>query len=120
MSRGKNVILRFDLDDETQRKAWEYLQTKDHKRFKSNAVLVSRAIAAFFEPPAHCEDTPCPESRDREENFEERIVRGVTDTLNKTLPVYFSGFVSGLSQGAQKQAPAAPPNQKVTIIVQVQ
>ena len=112
MSRVQNVVLRFDLDDETQRKALEYLRTKDRKRFKSNAILVSKAIAAFLAPPANGEDTPYLESREREEYFIERIVGGVTNTLNKTLPAYFLGFVSGMSQDKAGEAPAALPGEQ--------
>ena len=105
MSGVKNVVLRFNLDDEAQRKGWEYLRTKDRGRFKSNSALVSTALAAFFEGP-ECSGSAL--SQESGEDFVERIVTGVTEALSKTLAVYLSGFVSGISQSVQ----AAPPKER--------
>ena len=37
----RNTNLRFNLDKDQQRKAWEYLQTMDRQNFKSYSQVIS-------------------------------------------------------------------------------
>ena len=39
----RNTNLRFNLDKEQQRRAWEYLQTMDRQDFKSYSQVISLA-----------------------------------------------------------------------------
>ena len=40
----RNTNLRFNLDKEQQRRAWEYLQTMDRQDFKSYSQVISLAL----------------------------------------------------------------------------
>ena len=42
----RNTNLRFNLDKEQQRRAWEYLQTMDRQDFKSYSQVISLALVA--------------------------------------------------------------------------
>ena len=40
----RNTNLRFNLDKDQQRRAWEYLQTMDRQDFKSYSQVISLAL----------------------------------------------------------------------------
>ena len=42
----RNTNLRFNLDKEQQRRAWEYLQTMDRQDFKSYSQKVSHVFTS--------------------------------------------------------------------------
>ena len=44
----RNTNLRFNLDKEQQRRAWEYLQTMDRQDFKSYSQVISLAFSGVF------------------------------------------------------------------------
>ena len=46
----RNTNLRFNLDKEQQRRAWEYLQTMDRQDFKSYSQVISLALVDYFDP----------------------------------------------------------------------
>ena len=45
----RNTNLRFNLDKEQQRRAWEYLQTMDRQNFKSYSQVISLALVDYFD-----------------------------------------------------------------------
>ena len=45
----RNTNLRFNLDKEQQRRAWEYLQTMDRQDFKSYSQVISLALVDYFD-----------------------------------------------------------------------
>ena len=45
----RNTNLRFNLDKEQQRRAWEYLQTMDRQDFKSYSQVISLALIDYFD-----------------------------------------------------------------------
>ena len=44
----RNTNLRFNLNKEQQRRAWEYLQTMDRQDFKSYSQVISLALVDYF------------------------------------------------------------------------
>ena len=70
----KALCLRFDLADEDERKAYDYLQSRDKAEFGSYTKLVSRAVNEFFERRARLENDPYFETREKEDAFVERIL----------------------------------------------
>ena len=54
----KALCLRFNLADEDERKAYNYLQNRDKSEFGSYTKLVSRAVNEFFERRARLKDDP--------------------------------------------------------------
>ena len=43
----RNTNLRFNLDKDQQRRAWEYLQTMDRQNFKSYSQVISLAPVSY-------------------------------------------------------------------------
>ena len=70
----KPLCLRFDLANEEERKAYNYLQNRDRSEYSSYATLVSRAVNDFYERKARIENDPYFETREKEDAFVERIL----------------------------------------------
>ena len=78
----KAVCIRFDLTDENERKAYDYLQNRDKAEFTSYTKLVSRAVNEFFERRARLKDDPYFETREKEDAFIARVL----DTVRHSAP----------------------------------
>ena len=70
----KALCLRFDLADEEERKAYDYLQDRDKAEFGSYTKLVSRAVNEFFERRSKLKDDPYFETREKEDAFIARVL----------------------------------------------
>ena len=73
----KALCIRFDLADEEERKAYDYLQNRDKAEFTSYTKLVSRAVNEFFERRARLKDDPYFETREKEDAFIARVLDAV-------------------------------------------
>ena len=73
----KALCLRFDLADEDERKAYDYLQNRDKSEFGSYTKLVSRAVNEFFERRLRLKDDPYFETREKEDAFIARMLDAV-------------------------------------------
>ena len=69
----RNTNLRFNLDKEQQRRAWEYLQTMDRQDFKSYSQVISLALVDYFDRYYRTQADPYLETREREELFVKQI-----------------------------------------------
>ena len=65
----KALCLRFDLANEYECRAYDYLQNRDKAEFGSYTKLVSRAVNEFFERRARLEADPYFETREKEDAF---------------------------------------------------
>ena len=92
-----NTNLRLNMEKETHRRAWEYLQAMDKRQFKSYSNVIALALVEFFERKAKLQNDPYFENREREERFIRQIISEVEKALDKVLPVYLAGFMSGIS-----------------------
>lgn len=90
--------LRFNTEKETQRRAWEYLQGMDKRKFKSYSQVISAALVEYFERQNRLKNDPFLETREREERFVEQIIASVESALTKALPVFLAGCAAGLSR----------------------
>ena len=70
----KALYLRFDLADEDERQAYNYLQNRDKSEFGSYTKLVSRAVNEFFERRLKLRDDPYFETREKEDAFIARVL----------------------------------------------
>ena len=59
----RNTNLRFNLDKEQQRRAWEYLQTMDRQDFKSYSQVISLALVDYFDRYYRTQADPYLETR---------------------------------------------------------
>ena len=79
MSRDKvkALYLRFDLADEDEHKAYDYLQNRDKAEFGSYTKLVSQAVNEFFERRSRLKDDPYFETREKEDALIARVLDAV-------------------------------------------
>ena len=73
----KALCLRFDLADEDERRAYDYLQNRDKAEFGSYTKLVSRAVNEYFERRLRLADDPYFETREKEDAFIARVLEAV-------------------------------------------
>ena len=94
----RSTNLRFNLEKDLQRKAWQYLQTMDKGTFKSYSNAIALSVCDYFECYYHRKDDPYFETRQREEQFVEQIVGAVEKVMEKTFPLFLVGLMSGIGQ----------------------
>ena len=82
----KALCLRFDLANEDECRAYDYLQNRDKAEFGSYTKLVSRAVNEFFERRSRLTDDPYFETREKEDAFIARVLDAVLH-LAPSLPV---------------------------------
>ena len=82
----KALYLRFDLADEDERQAYNYLQNRDKAEFGSYTELVSRAVNEFYERRSRLKDDPYFETREKEDAFIARVLDAVRHSA-PSLPV---------------------------------
>ena len=102
----RSTNLRFNLEKDTQMRAWQYLQTMDKQHFKSYSNVIALALVEYFEHYYRNQDDPYLETREREERFVNQIVSSVESAMEKTLPIFLAGCMAGLSQMPVAVAPA--------------
>lgn len=114
-----NTNLRFNLDKDQQRKAWEYLQTMDRQEFKSYSQAISVALVDYFDRHYRILADPYLETREREELFVKQIVTAVESSLKQSLPLFLSGLTAGIAQRESRiksSFPEAEPSKADTDI----
>ena len=94
----RNTNLRFNLNKDQQRKAWEYLQTMNRQEFKSYSQAISVALVYYFDRHYRTQSDPYLETREREELFVKQIVTAVENSLKQSLPLFLSGLTAGITQ----------------------
>ena len=102
----RSTNLRFNLEKDTQMRAWQYLQTMDKQHFKSYSTVIALALVEYFERYYRSQNDPYLETREREERFVNQIVSSVESAMEKTLPIFLAGCMAGLSQMPVAVAPA--------------
>ena len=96
MTNIRNTNLRFNLNKEKHRRAWEHLRHMDKHIFKSHSNAAIDALNDFFDRYYKAQDDPYLETRERETQFVERIVAAVEASLDRTLPAYWREHASQL------------------------
>ena len=94
----RSTNLRFNLEKDLQRKAWEYLQTMDKQEFKSYSNVIALALIDYFDRYYRTQEDPYLETREREEHFVNQIVEAVERSLEHALPLFLSGLTAGMAQ----------------------
>ncbi|MDO4563358.1 MAG: hypothetical protein Q4C12_05940 [Clostridia bacterium] len=104
-----NTNIRLNLDDEADKKAWEYLQGMDRKIYKSYTKAVVIALNEHFERQDKIEADPYLETREKEDIFLQKILdtikQGLTDNAQTFNLSSLLQFVSA-NQGRQTEAVA--------------
>lgn len=87
-----NTNIRFNLDNADDRKAYEYLQGMDRKKYKSYTKAVVIALIEHFERQQRLEADSYLETREKEDLF----LKKVLDTIEQGLKT--AGNIGGLIQ----------------------
>lgn len=103
MSEIYTTTLRLNLDNEDDRRAYEYLRQMDRTHYKSYSAAIVTAINDHFEREARLADDPFLETRERQEAF----LREIKDTVQSALQATPLGLgaLASLLQPVQKAAP---------------
>ena len=87
-----NTNIRFNLDNEDDRKAYEYLQSMNRKQYKSYTKAVVIALIEHFERQQRLETDSYLETREKEDIFLQKVL----DTIEQGLKT--AGNIGGLIQ----------------------
>lgn len=87
-----NTNIRFNLDNEDDLKAYEYLQGMDRKQYKSYTKAVVIALIEHFERQQRLEADSYLETREKEDIFLQKVL----DTIEQGLKT--AGNIGGLMQ----------------------
>ena len=94
----RSTNLRFNLEKDTQKRAWQYLQNMDKQQVNSYSNVIAVALVDYFDRYYRSQDDPYFETREREERFVNQIISSVESAMEKTLPVFLAGCMVGMSQ----------------------
>ena len=103
MSRIYTTTLRLNLDNEDDRRAYEYLRQMDRTRYKSYSAAVVAAINDHFSREAQLADDPFLETRERQEAFLQEI-KDTVQAAMQSAPLGL-GALASILQPVQKAAP---------------
>ena len=95
--------VRFDLEKETDRTAWEYLQRRDKRQYRSYSKAVIAAVNDHFERRERLTADPYLETREKEDAFLQRVLETIRDGLNHAVPTNAASTLLQLLQGVQPQ-----------------
>lgn len=100
-----NTNIRLNLNRPDDRKAWDYLQALDRKKYKSYSRAVVAAVNDYFSRQERLAADPYLETREKEDAF----LRKVLDTIREGMQASGAGLsgLAALLQGIQTTAPPA-------------
>ena len=99
--------IRFNLEKEADRTAWEYLQHRDKKQYRSYSRAVITAVNDYFERRGRLVSDPYLETREKEDAFLLRVLETIRDGFNQATPVSTADTLLRFLQGVQPQAAPA-------------
>lgn len=86
--------LRFNLDKSPYREAYDYLKNMDRKTHKSINKVVATAVCEHFKKLEKSKNDPYFETREREDNFINRIVQAVGNAVEKAMPNFMAAYIT--------------------------
>lgn len=90
MRKERNIIntnIRLNLSDERDRRAWEYLQNMDRKKYKSYTRAVVTALNDYFEREHRLDHDPYLETREKEDAFLEKVEEAIKEGVRESAPM---------------------------------
>ena len=75
------TTLRLNLDNEDDRRAWEYLRSMDRTRYRSYSSAIVTAINDHFSRQERFSDDPFLETRERQDAFLSEIKETIRESL---------------------------------------
>ena len=106
-----NTNIRFNLENEADRKAWERLRNMDRRKYKSYTKAVVAALNDYFDRQERLDADAYLETREKEDAFLKRIL----DTIEQGLKVSSANNAVGnllqlLAVNTPKETIAHEPN----------
>ena len=98
-----STTIRFNLEKEADRAAWDYLQRRDKRAHRSYSKAMIAAVNDYFERRGRLEADPYLETREKEDAFLLRVLETIRVGLNQGSPVNARDTLLQLLQGAQSQ-----------------
>ena len=102
--RTVSTNIRFNLEKEADRAAWDHLQQRDRRQFRSYSKAVIAAVNDYFERRGRLDADPYLETREKEDAFLLRVLETVRAGLNQSTPVNAADTLLRLLQGTQPQS----------------
>ena len=99
--------IRFNLEKEADRTAWEYLQQRDKRQHRSYSRAVIAAVNDYFERGGRLASDTYLETREKEDAFLLRVLETIRDGFNQATPVSTADTLLRFLQGVQPQAAPA-------------
>ena len=109
MSRIFTTTLRLNLENEDDRRAWEYLRAMDRTRYRSYSSAIVTAINDHFSRQERLADDPFLETRERQNAF----LCEIKDTIRESLQTTGAGL-GGLAALLQSAQPAPRPDETMS------
>lgn len=98
MPNIKNFQIRFNLDNPEHFKAWDYLNSFRRTQYKSISEGVIKSVIANYERQQMLNE-PYLETREKENQFVERIVNEVEKVIENNLPSFILTCIGNLANG---------------------
>ena len=95
--------IRFNLEKEPDRMAWEYLQQRDKRQHRSYSKAVIAAVNDYFERRGRMDTDPYLETREKEDAFLLRVLETIRAGLIQNAPINATDTLLRLLQGVQPQ-----------------
>lgn len=95
--------IRFNLEKGADRAAWEHLQQRDKRQYRSYSKAVIAAVNDYFERRGRVDSDPYLETREKEDAFLLRVLETIRAGLNQSTPVNAADTLLRLLQGTQPQ-----------------
>lgn len=105
-----NTNIRLNLDRPEDRRAWEYLQSLDRKKYRSYSHAVVTAVNDYFARQERLAADPYLETREKEDAFLGKVLDTIREGMQSSGGLTLAGLASLLQ--AQGTSPVPPPEKK--------
>lgn len=93
MSNTRKANIRFDMDNEMHRKAWQLLQDRDKNIFSSYSQTVVRALIELLSEEAADKSVGFNDT-DFLSEISETVERAAEKAIERTLPSFLAGYMT--------------------------
>ena len=99
--------IRFNLEKEMDRTAWEHLQQRDKREYRSYSKAVIAAVNDYFERRGRLDADPYLETREKEDAFLLRVLETIRAGFDHAAPVGTANTLLNLLQNIPPQLASA-------------
>ena len=99
--------IRFNLEKESDRTAWGYLQQRDKREHRSYSRAVIAAVNDYFERRGRLASDPYLETREKEDAFLLRVLETIRAGFDQAAPVSTADTLLNLLQNTPLQQASA-------------